>query len=105
MPAAFSTVTSGEIATCIAVMIGATYRTVSLRRLQRQRLGHHLAEHDVEVGEDRHRHHAGHGVRGEPAVRRRSAISRGSIHPASTFSPYIPRPRLAIEMPIWVVAM
>jgi hypothetical protein len=34
-----------------------------------------------------------------------SGASLGSIHSASTCSPYMPRPRLATEMPIWVVAM
>ena len=43
------------------------------RPLQRQRLRHHLSDHDMEIGQDRHRDDAGHRVRGDPAVVPRAA--------------------------------
>jgi len=49
--------------------MGVIHRTVCSARLQRERLRHHLADDDVEVGEDGDREHARDGVGGNPACR------------------------------------
>ena len=84
----------------------ATQRLTVLGVEQGQRLGHQLAQDDVEDGDDDERDGRGDGVGGDGRQRVRAASAKPPwIRPASAGSPIQPSPSEARVMPSWVAEM